>query len=31
MGFESRHKRHAYERSGIRHVNNIDVEYANTD
>lgn len=30
MGFENRHKRHAYERSSISHVNNIHPEYANT-
>lgn len=29
-GVENRHKRHAYERSSIIHVNNIHLEYANT-
>lgn len=30
MGVENRHKRRAYERSSISHVNNIHLEYANT-
>ncbi len=29
-GVENRHKRRAYERSSISHVNNIHLEYANT-
>lgn len=29
-GGENRHKRHAYERSSIIHVNNIHLEYANS-
>lgn len=29
-GVENRHKRRAYERSSISHVNNIHPEYANT-
>lgn len=29
-GVESRHKRRAYERSSISHVNNIHLEYANS-
>lgn len=29
-GVENRHKRHAYERSSISHVNNIHLEYANS-
>lgn len=30
MGVENRHKRHAYERSSISHVNNVHLEYANS-
>lgn len=29
-GVENRHKRRAYERNSISHVNNIHLDYANT-